>query len=81
VLQDLTESTDRRVKVLIRELEKELPAAYEATIEHEKDTNEYRVKVHGTFSYMIPAEGLEHPTMAANIAGRTLRELVKGAKK
>lgn len=80
MLLDLTESKDRRVHVLVRELEKELPAAYEATIERVGD--EFKVRVKGTFSYMIPADqGLSSPSMAANIAGRTLRELVKGANK
>lgn len=80
MLLDQTNDPDRRVRVLVRELEKELPAAYEATIE--RVGSEFRVSVKGTFAYMIPADaGLEYPTKAANIAGRTLRELVKGAKR
>jgi hypothetical protein len=80
MLLDLTESKDRQVQILVRELEKELPASYEATIEREG--NEFRVRVKGVFSYMIPADqGLQSPIVAANIAGRTLRELVKGANK
>ncbi len=80
MLLDLTESNDRQVKILVRELEKELPASYEATIE--RVGAEFRVRVQGSFSYMIPVEqGLASPTVAANVAGRTLRELVKWSKR